>query len=62
MTKSYLALKKYDLLGTKKGDLIIQSEKSADELKMYDLCEEKYFKLLTEEESLALYKKQQMTS
>jgi hypothetical protein len=58
MTKSFLTLKAYKLLGAKKGNLLLQEEQSAQELKMSELVEQGYFKELTEEESLAIYKSQ----
>lgn len=59
MTKSFLTLKAYKPLGAEKGNLILQSEKSAEELEMSKLVEQGYFKELTDEESLIIYKAQQ---
>jgi len=58
MTISFVALKAYKPLGASKGDLLVQSEDSADELKMSELVGLGYFKEVSEVESLEIYKQQ----
>jgi hypothetical protein len=58
MTRSFLALKEYKPLGACKGHLIIQSEDSSKEFGMDGLIKKGFFKELTDEESLKLYREQ----